>query len=107
MFKTFISGIGLVALVLGIVWLAQGNEFFMYKVFNPQYEAVRRDTMIQSRAYSEAMNRRFYDLKLQYQQATDDQVKATIRALIQHEVGAVDRSRLPSDIQSFLNSLGV
>jgi hypothetical protein len=74
--------------------------------FAPRYEAVRRDTMIQSRAYSEGMQREFYRLKLQYDQAQSDAERATIRAMVIHEAEAVDRSRLPEDLRSFIERIG-
>lgn len=87
-------------------WVAQGNQFFLYKVFAPQYEAVRRDVMIESRAYSEATTREFYRLRLQYAQAKTEDEKATIRAMARHEAAAFDRARLPADLQSFLIQIG-
>lgn len=100
------GAIGVIAVVIGLGWIVQGNSFFMFQVFAPKYEAVRRDTMIQSRAYSEATTREMYRLKLQYQQAKGDDEKATIRAMTLHEAEAFDRNRLPPDLQSFLIQLG-
>ena len=87
-------------------WLVQGNNFFVYKMLAPQYEAVRRDVMIESRAYGEAQTRQFYRLKLQYTQAKSDDEKATIRAMALHEAQAFDRALLPADLQAFLTSIG-
>lgn len=96
-----------VFIALGAIgWLAQGNQFLRYKVFAPQYEAVRRDVMIESRAYSEATTREMYRFKRQYQQAKSDDEKATIKALALHEAEAFDRSRLPADLRAWLNEIG-
>jgi len=90
------------AIVFGLNYLAYGNFAF----FAPKMEAVRRDTMIESRAYSEATTREMYRLKLQYQQAKSDDEKATIRAMALHEAQAFDRTRLPLDLQYFLSQIG-
>lgn len=74
--------------------------------FSPKYEAIRRDTMIQSRAYGEAETRAMYNYKRQFIQAKTPEEKAAIRAMAVHEADALDRSRLPEDLQIFINSLG-
>jgi hypothetical protein len=93
---------GIVAAVVGIAF----GGFYLYAYFAPKYEGVRRDVMIQSRAYSEGQTREIYRLKLQYQQAQSDDERATIRAMALHEASAFDRSRLPLDLQSFIIQLG-
>jgi len=91
--------------LLGLIWVVQGNDFFLTKVFAPKYEAVRRDVMIESRAYSEATTRRLYDLKKQYIQSKTNDEKDTIRAMVLHEIGAFDRNRLPPDLRVFAEQL--
>jgi hypothetical protein len=77
-----------------------------FAIFAPMEEAVRRDVMIKSRAYSEATTRRLYELKIQYDTAPNDDAKAAIRSLTLHEARAFDRSRLPRDLQLFISQLG-
>jgi hypothetical protein len=88
--------------IFGLNYLAYGNFAF----FAPKYEAVRRDVMIESRAYSEATTRQLYRLKLQYQQAGSDAERATIRAMTLHEAQAFDRDRLPADLRNFVQQMG-
>lgn len=95
--------------IVGLVLLGFSLNYaglMSYGFFAPRYEAVRRDTMIQSRAYSEASTREMYRLKLQYMQAKSEDEKATIRAFALHESAAFERDRLPNDLQSFIISLG-
>lgn len=40
--KTVAVILGVLLVILGLTWLFQGNDFFMYKVFAPRQEAVRR-----------------------------------------------------------------
>ena len=93
---------GLCAVAFGVNYFAYGSFSF----FAPKYEAVRRGVMIESRAYQEATIRRLYDLRLQYEQADNDNARATIRQVVIHEVRAFDRTRLPRDLQAFINSMG-
>lgn len=98
--RLFLMGaVVLVPLVVG------GLYFEAFRM--PFMESVRRDTMIQSRAYSEATTRQMYRLMLQYKQAKTDDEKDTIKSFIRHEVQAFDRSRLPSDVKVFLEQNGI
>ena len=89
--KVFAIAMLALAVVIGFVWLAQGNAFFIYQYFAPKYEAVRRDTVIESQAYSEATTRRLYDLRRQYTQAVGADEKTAIKGMALHEVNAFDR----------------
>ena len=44
-----------IILLLGLGWLVTGNDFFLFKVFAPKYEQVRRETFEQSKAYNQGM----------------------------------------------------
>lgn len=99
----FISIIAFVALVFGGNYLAYQNDAF----FMPKRESLRRDVMLNSRAYNEGMNIRLSSLHLQYTQAKTDDERDAIKGLVRVEVGAVDRSLLPLDIQAFLRQIGV
>lgn len=91
--------------ICAIVGLSIGG-YHLYAYLAPKYESTRRDVMLESRAYSEGQTREVYRLKLQYQQAKSDDERATIRAMALHEASAFDRTRLPFDLQSFLQQLG-
>lgn len=100
-------GLVVAALALGVVgFTLNGLGLVSFSFFAPRYEAVRRDVMIESRAYSEATTREMYRFKLQYQQAGSDAERSTIRAMALHEAQAFDPKRLPTDLQLFLAQLG-
>lgn len=80
--------------------------YAQFAFFAPLQESVRRDVMIESRAYSEATTRRLYELKLQYDTSQDEAVRATIRAMALHEARAFDKGRLPRDLQIFIIQIG-
>lgn len=101
----FMAAIGIAVLgSLGFGLRYLGYVQFVF--FAPLEESVRRNTMIESRAYTEATTRRLYELKIQYDTAPNDDAKAAIRSLALHEARAFDRSRLPRDLQMFISQLG-
>jgi hypothetical protein len=87
-----IIGIGAAALIglLGITWIAQGDHFFLYQVFAPKYEQVRRNTFEQSRAFNEGMAQELSGMWRDYNHATNDGEKAAIRSLVQHRAAGYD-----------------
>lgn len=101
-----LAGLFFFALVLfGIAVGGNALSFWSYSFWAPKYEGVRRDVMIQSRAYSEASTREMYRFKLQYVQAKSDDERNTIKAFALHEATSFDRDRLPLDLQAFLIEL--
>ena len=84
--------IGLAALIalLGLGWVIQGNDFFLYAVFAPKYEQVRRNTFEQSRAFNEGMAQELQRMWLDYQHAADPSEKSAIRSLVTHRVAGYD-----------------
>lgn len=95
-----------IMLVLAVIFSLNLFGLAQYSFFAPRMEAVRRDTMLQSRAYHEGTTRELYRLKLQYTQAKSDDERNTIRGFALHEADAMDRSQLPPDLQAFLVQLG-
>ncbi len=104
--RIFLMGAVTLPLIAATIFGLNYMGLMSFGFFQPRYEAVRRDTMLQSRAYSEATTRELYRLKLQYVQAKSDDERSTVRAFALHEAAAFDRTRLPPDLQAFLTSLG-
>ena len=105
-FFAWLAAFVIVVVVMGgLAWLVQGNNFFLAQYFWPKMEAVRRDTVIESQAYSEATTRRLYDLRRQYTQAKSDDERAAIKGMALHEVNAFDHRRLPAELQLFVSQL--
>jgi len=98
------------ALVIGLIilfcvmWLVQGNAFFMYKVFAPQVEQVRRETFEQSKAFNQGMIQELQNMQFEYVKATDSQ-KDALASVILHRAADFDQSKLPSDLRSFIQQL--
>ena len=93
---TKIVGIGLAALVtlLAVIWIGQGNDFFMYRVFGLRYEDTRRDIFERSRAFNEGMAQELQRMWLDYERATDPGERSAIRSLVVHRVAGYDVERI-------------
>lgn len=97
--KVFIGGLlGAIALVFGLSYLGYLGDAF----FAPRYEAIRRETTIESRAYSEATVRELYRLKMEYEQTQDVNARATIVAAARHEFEIFPQDRLPADLRAWM-----
>jgi uncharacterized phage-associated protein len=101
-----VLGLGFLALFLlfGVTWIAQGNDFFLTKVFAPKYEQVRRETFEQSKAYNQGMIQELQSMQFQYLQAKPEQQDA-LASIILHRAADYDMDRLPPDLRSFIQGL--
>lgn len=104
--KLEVIGYSLITLagILGLTWVFQGNDFFLLKVFAPKYEAVRRETFEQSKAYRQGMVQELQSMQFQYVQA-DDAHKQALADIILHRAADVDPTILPADLSAFIQQL--
>lgn len=91
--------LGAMALLLLIVWVVQGSDFFLYKVFAPRREAVRRKTFEQSKAYRQGMVQELQNMLFEYNQAAPEQ-QAALAAIILQRVADFDLNQLPPDLRA-------
>ncbi len=96
--------IGVTVLGTGAAWLIQGNDFFMYRMFAPQYEQVRRETFEQSKAYRQGSIQELQSMQFQWAQA-DDAHKVALADLILHRAADFDENVMPNDLRSFIEQL--
>lgn len=96
--------LGILVLLLGIGWIAEGNEFFLYKFFAPKQEAVRREVFEQSKAYNQGVAQEIEAAELDYAKASPEQ-KAAIRSVVLHRIADYDESKLSPDLRSFVDGL--
>ena len=99
-------GWGALALVLllGAGWVFQGNDFFLYKVFAPKYEQVRRETFEQTKSYRQGMVQELENMQLAYVKA-DSAGKRAMAPIILHRAADAQPSTLTPDLNSFLTEL--
>jgi hypothetical protein len=102
--KNVFIGIGVVLTLLGLTWAIQGNGFFMYKVFAPKYEQVRRETFEQSKAYNQGMVQELQNMQFEYVKA-DKEHQAALASVILHRAADYDESKLPADLRAFIADL--
>lgn len=79
--------------------------YLLTAFFAPRYEAIRRDVMIESRAYSESSVRELYRLREQYINASSDDARSALRSMVLHEFAIFPQDRLPPDLQTFYATL--
>jgi hypothetical protein len=91
--------------LLAVAWLIQGNDFFLYSVFAPKYEAVRRQTFEQTKSYNEGVAQELRSAQLDYARAKTDAEKQALASYVLHQVAGYDTNKLPPDLQSFVSQL--
>lgn len=104
-FKIVLSGLAAIVLVIGTLFGIQYFGYASFAFFSPLMEEVRRDTMIESRYYTEATVRELYDLKIQWESADNENARNTIAAAALHQFKIFERERLPLDLQAWLAQL--
>ncbi len=97
--------IGVLVLMLLFTWLVQGNDWFMYKVFAPKYEQVRRETFEQSKAYNTGMIQELQNMQFKYESEKDPKAKAALASIILHRSADYPMEKMPTDLQSFIEKL--
>lgn len=107
-FLNVLGGIAAVVLLiaagLGLTWVVQGNEFFLYKTFAPKYEDVRRETFEHSKAYNEGMVQELQNMQFEYVQAAPEH-KDALASVILHRVADYDIQKLPDNLRRFVEDL--
>jgi hypothetical protein len=102
--RTIWYGLCAVFIIAAVAFFFQGSDFFLYKIFAPKYEQVRRNTFEQSQAYNEGMRRDLENIHNQYLAASDPAAKAALKATFIHRAEGYPND-LPADLQSFYNSI--
>lgn len=102
--KTIGAAIGVILLILGLAWIFQGNDFFMYKFFAPKYEEVRREVFENTPSYKWGMIQELQNMQFKYEQATPEQ-KEALKAIILQRANQYGIDRLPSDLHAFVSGL--
>ena len=99
--------VGFVVIILGIlalIWIAQGNQFFLYKVFAPAQEAVRRQTFEETKSYNQGMVQELQNMRFEFIKAEPSH-KAALASIILHRAADYPDDRLPADLRSFIQGL--
>lgn len=93
--------------VLGISWIAQGNDFFLYKFFAPKQEAVRRQVFETTRSFNQGMVQELQNMQFDYAKEKDQKAKDALASIILHRASGynLDDPIVPSDLRAFIQKL--
>jgi hypothetical protein len=106
--KEFFVGISVfvavMIVILGITWLAEGNNFFLYKYFAPRKAEVQRQVFEETASYVRGNIQELEKQHLEYIKATPEQRRA-MKPIILQEVNGINQDNLSPDLKSWINSL--
>ncbi len=97
--------IGALVAILALSWIFTGNDLFLYKYFAPKQESVRRQVFVETDSFIEGKISSLSQERLAYESADEGAQKKALRTMILSEAAQIDNSKLPLDMQSFINSL--
>lgn len=103
-FKVVGGILAAIIFVLALMWVFQGNDFFLYKTFAPKYEQTRRETFEQSKAYRQGMIQELQNMQFEYAKADAD-AKAALRKVILQRAADFPEEDMPSDLRNFIRDL--
>ncbi|HUO56071.1 MAG TPA: hypothetical protein VMU27_01400 [Candidatus Paceibacterota bacterium] len=92
--------VGFVVVVLGLTWVVQGNDFFLYRYFGPQYANVQREIFEQTAPYNQGMAQDLRRMQEEYLAADADH-KPALAEVILHNYASYDLNKLPADLRDF------
>lgn len=92
--------------ILSLIWIVQGNDFFMYRFFGLKYENARREIFEQSKAYNQGMIQELQNMQFEYVKATPSQ-QESLASIILHRTADfdLDQEQVPEDLRQFVRSL--
>ena len=103
--KTFgyiIGGIIVIVLLIVLAFFMELGGLEWNKFFAPKHEAVRREVFKETRSYNEAKLQDLAKYRLQYLEADNEASKSAIASTVKHMFADYDRSKLPTELSTFL-----
>lgn len=91
-------------IILVLTWIVQGNNFFIYKVFAPQYEQTRREVFEETKSYNQGMIQELQNMQFEYVKA-DPSHKDALASIILQRTADYDLNKLPPDLRQFVQKL--
>lgn len=104
------QAIGIVAAavlaILGLTWLAQGNDFFIYRYFAPKYEQTRRQVFEQTRSFNQGMVQELENMQFEYAKAGAKEKDALASVILHRAAGYnLNDPAVPADLREFIERL--
>lgn len=98
--------VGVLVVVLALTWIVQGNDFFMYKVFAPKYEQVRRETFEQTKSYNQGMIQELQNMQFEYIRANPEQKDALASIILRRAADFdLNQPQVSADLRQFVEQL--
>lgn len=107
----YFKGIGTFILcivaLLAIIWLVQGNDFFIYKVFAPARAKVERQVFEQTPSYVKGMVQDLEKAQAEYVAEKDPEARAAMATTILHRAGGfnLEDPDVPASLRAFISKL--
>ncbi len=90
----------------GLGFVATGGDLAIYRFWAPKMENAKREVFENTQSYVQGKTEYLIRLRFQYQQAeVGSAQQASLRSLIVSEAALVDNSKLPPDLQAFVNQM--
>jgi hypothetical protein len=81
-----------------------GTDLALKKFFDPKYEAVRRETFEQSKAYNQGMIQELQNMQFEYIKASPEH-KTALKSIILHRAADYPMDDAPADLRNFIREL--
>lgn len=93
--------------VLALMAIFQGADFFLYKAFAPKYEQVRRETFEQTRSFNQGMVQELENMQVDYLKSKDATAKAALASVILHRASGYNLNDpvVPYTLRTFVDEL--
>jgi hypothetical protein len=98
------AGILLFVTIIGLTWVVQGNEFFLYQYFAPKQAAVQRQVFENTKSYNQGMIQELQNMAFDYAKAPAEQ-KPLLAGMILRRSADYDVEKLPVDLRNFISDL--
>lgn len=98
----------IIALLIGfaLTWIAQGQDFFMYKFWQPKMENVRREVFENTQSYVESKRQDLTKYRLEYLRDTSAMDRQALKMTIVQEFANFDESKLTEpQLREFLRQM--
>lgn len=102
--KVFGVVIAALAVFLALIWVFQGNDFFLYRAFAPKYEQVRRETFEQTKSYKQGTIQELQNMQFEYIKSDKAHQDALADIILRRAADFGDEN-LPTDLRSFVQKL--
>jgi len=91
--------------VYGIGFLATGGDLAIYRFWAPKQENAKREVFENTQSYVQGKTEYLSRLRYEYQSLPAGPQKDAMRTMILSEASTVDNSKLPADLQGFIQQL--